>query len=285
MEARGIMFRRLALVGLSVAMVGCGGQLEKAQQATPPEDEYGKGLYTGYVDLSSREYNEGDYRDSDFFANRAIAVSEKTSFEAQFVDARDIPGETIQDMADARRQLVTALYFGAADKLPAEAAEAQVSFDCWLQEQEENRQPDDIAACKERFGEAIAALQAVSRTTAATPVLPDRLIFEVYFTFDSDELNESAQLVLKDIADIAKTYKEPVIAVIGNADTVGTTDYNVDLSQRRADAVAAALSDLGYEPEGVFAHGKEVLKVPTPDQVKEGLNRRAVIILRSGQST
>ena len=113
MEARGIMFRRLALVGLSVAMVGCGGQLEKAQQATPPEDEYGKGLYTGYVDLSSREYNEGDYRDSDFFANRAIAVSEKTSFEAQFVDARDVPGETIEDMANARRQLVTAPKYSA----------------------------------------------------------------------------------------------------------------------------------------------------------------------------
>ncbi len=41
-----------------------------------------------------------------------------------------------------------------------EAANAQVMFDCWMQEQEENFQPPDIARCRDGFSAAIAAVEA-----------------------------------------------------------------------------------------------------------------------------
>ena len=36
-------------------------------------------------------------------------------------------------------------------KNPVQVAEAQVAFDCWIQELEENHQPEHINECKNKF--------------------------------------------------------------------------------------------------------------------------------------
>src|SRR3546814_7146483 len=59
-------------------------------------------------------------------------------------------------LTSSRERLMAVLAAGAAQSDPTQAAEAQVAFDCWMQEQEENFQPDDIAACRDRFEAAMA---------------------------------------------------------------------------------------------------------------------------------
>ena len=55
---------------------------------------------------------------------------------------------------------MAALTAGARDKAPIQAANAQVNFDCWMQEQEENFQPDDIARCRSGFTQALLGAEA-----------------------------------------------------------------------------------------------------------------------------
>ena len=75
------------------------------------------------------------------------------------MSARKIPAANVTELTDARARLISALNRGAATKAPMEAANAQVMFDCWMQEQEENFQPPDIARCRDGFYAAIAAVE------------------------------------------------------------------------------------------------------------------------------
>src|SRR3546814_14624397 len=87
---------------------------------------------------------------------------------------------------------------GAAQSDPTQAAEAQVAFDCWMQEQEENFQPDDIAACRDRFEAAMAGLERAPAPTPEPPppaptVEPTPGPYTVHFDFDGADRNSHVQ--------------------------------------------------------------------------------------------
>ncbi len=269
----------ICIVGV-LALAACGTQLEKAEQVEPKTDAHGEQLFEGYLALAKTEYGEGDYSDSDYFAARAILAGDNEKFEPQVISARDLPVERLNELAVARRKIVTALFRGAREKMPQDAADAQVQFDCWIQEQEENRQPDDIANCREAFGKTMGKISAV---LAAAPVRiqsDDRMVFDIFFDFDSSELSDVAKEHVAAIADVAKTYENSMIAVIGNADQVGAADYNLELSQRRADAVGDLLKSAGVKLVGVFASGDQAPAVANPERRPEQLNRRTVVVIR-----
>ena len=273
---------------LGVALVGCEGtKLEEASKVSPNTDEHGEALYTGYLQLSETEYNEGDYRDSDFFAVRAERAANNEKFEPQEIGARDLPAKDLNDAATARRRLVVVLYQGAAQSYPRDAAQAQLGFDCWMQEQEEGFQTDDIASCRQRYETAmgrIEAAMAAKPIERAAPTSNYRLVFEVFFDFDSNELTEPAKNHIAAIADITKAYEKPVVAVIGNADQSGSENYNVELSQRRADIVAKELEKHGVIPDAVIGRGDQVPDVDQADKGSQRLNRRTIINVREAEA-
>ena len=69
------------------------------------------------------------------------------------------------------------------------------------------------------------------------------------------------------------------VAVSGHTDTVGTEQYNLALSRRRADTVAAALVRDGVPASAIDKsyHGFSELRVPTAKGVREPQNRRVEI--------
>lgn len=103
--------------------------------------------------------------------------------------------------------------------------------------------------------------------------------FIVYFPFDKYILTPEAQTVVQQAADYAKSGTPTSVVVVGYTDTSGSDAYNMRLSERRAKAVADALVGLGVSQGSlnVSWKGKHDLAVPTPDGVKEPLNRRATI--------
>ncbi|HLB87258.1 MAG TPA: OmpA family protein [Terriglobales bacterium] len=64
----------------------------------------------------------------------------------------------------------------------------------------------------------------------------------VHFGFDKDTLTKQAKESLDQLATDVPNTKGYIIAVEGGTDSVGSTDYNYDLSQRRADAVIQYLA-------------------------------------------
>ncbi len=71
------------------------------------------------------------------------------------------------ELTSARQRLVGTLNKGAAEKVPEETARAQTGFDCWMQEQEENFQPNDIEACRSQF---YSSLEFIEDTLKPKPI-------------------------------------------------------------------------------------------------------------------
>ena len=69
------------------------------------------------------------------------------------------------------------------------------------------------------------------------------------------------------------------ISVIGHTDTIGTREYNYQLSLRRARKVADLLVLRGVDRNvlDIESHGEDNLLVKTGDQVREPRNRRVEI--------
>lgn len=270
----------------AAALSACGTQLQKAEKVDPPSGAYESSLYEGYLGQSKSEYDEGDYRSSDLWAVRAVSAAEGKDTGPESLDKWPLPSDKASELGSARSRLIAALGEGAAQKMPKQAADAQVNFDCWLQEQRtaENFQPNDIAACRDGFYTALAELE--KKPVAAVVPKPEPevspLRYVIYFDFDSAELDEKAKAVIFEAEAAARRLKGASIAVSGYTDTVGTDKYNKVLSELRAGAVAKLMESQGYPAERLSAEGfgKTKLAVPTADGVKEPGNRRAVIYVQ-----
>ena len=66
-------------------------------------------------------------------------------------------------------------------------------------------------------------------------------VYSIYFSFNSDALRDESTPTLKEIADILTRHPDWRLDVNGHTDGIGTDQYNLDLSKRRAAAVVKAL--------------------------------------------
>jgi hypothetical protein len=175
----------LSPLAAALVLSGCAGmELERAQNLTPEGSAFNMSLYKGYVELAESEHAETDYADSDVFAQRAIGAGSGQAVEPELIDRRALPEDKVAELTGARQRLTSALSAGAAERKPAEAAHAQVMFDCWMQEQEENFQPEDIARCRAALMASLDALEVLP-TAKAVPGP-----YVVFFDFDKAELTE-----------------------------------------------------------------------------------------------
>jgi len=106
----------------------------------------------------------------------------------------------------------------------------------------------------------------------------------VFFDFNKSDLTPQAVTIVDQAARNAETTKVTQLTVTGHTDTVGSDAYNMRLSQRRAESVAAQLEKDGIPSSEIeiVAKGKRDLLVPTKDGVKEPQNRRVQIVFDGG---
>ncbi|MFN8390646.1 MAG: OmpA family protein [Bdellovibrionota bacterium] len=78
---------------------------------------------------------------------------------------------------------------------------------------------------------------------------------DILFDFDRATLTPEAHRTLDEISDVLRTVRGRTIAVEGHTDSVGTTSYNKDLSQRRAESVAGKLSSAGIPRSQLTVRG------------------------------
>ena len=153
----------VAIFGAAVALAGCAGtQLDRARGLEASGSEFTQQLYAGYMARSQSEFSEADYADSDSFALRARRAAGGEDVMPEEISMRGLPAEEEPALSEPRQRPMAALDCGGRDRFPALAADSQVSFDCWMQDQEENFQPDDIASCRDSFNSALADLDRKS---------------------------------------------------------------------------------------------------------------------------
>jgi iron complex outermembrane receptor protein len=120
---------------------------------------------------------------------------------------------------------------------------------------------------------------------APQPSVPNSYL--VFFDFNRSDLTPQAVSIVGQAAANAGPAKVTRLEVTGHTDTVGSDAYNMRLSRRRAESVAAELEKDGI-PAGeiaIFAKGKRDLLVPTADGVKEPQNRRVQIVYSGGPTS
>ncbi len=72
----------------------------------------------------------------------------------------------------------------------------------------------------------------------------------VYFDFDSSMLTPAAKAKLDTLSGALKSNSVKSVKIVGFADKIGTTGYNVNLSQRRAASVSSYLAAKGIVVTG-----------------------------------
>ncbi|MFO7765638.1 MAG: OmpA family protein [Pelovirga sp.] len=102
---------------------------------------------------------------------------------------------------------------------------------------------------------------------------------EVGFDFDSADVKPGFYSSLDKIADIMNRYSQTDIAIVGHTDNVGSPDYNLRLSLRRANAVADYLMSQGVGRYRLSTEGRGQLEPIASNETAAGRaqNRRVEI--------
>ena len=106
---------------------------------------------------------------------------------------------------------------------------------------------------------------------------------EVPFQSDSAKLNAKASQALNELAFVLRNYDGFVVDIVSHTDDTGPDGYNLDLSKRRARAVAAYLVGQGMPPNRISADGRgeaEPISADGGTGANPSENRRLEIYLK-----
>jgi OOP family OmpA-OmpF porin len=290
------MLKTVAAVGGLALLAGCGDRppgytnlfghvaqgfpaeatMNRARATTPSSDAYHNALYSELMGHAEYEYGAmQDYLHAMWHANNAMTAAGGGDVEPAVLSEWNVPADKVDELTSARARLVSALQAGAPQAKPEPAADALASFNCWVEQQRENFQPADIAACRDSF---YAALDQIEVKQAAVPEVIS-LEADVFFDFDKAAIKPAFFPVLDRIAGTLVENTNVRVLVWGHADRAGPAEYNQGLSERRAEAVAEYLERKGVSRDRMTVEGFGETKpvVPTADGVPEPRNRRVEI--------
>ncbi len=310
----------LVVLSMAALVSACTGfeshkALRRLDVAPNGPDAFTQTLSAEYRDFAQREQSEEfDFADAKYFADKSLAAAQGLLVAPELPQSWEIRTADADVLNKARTDLITALDQGARSLVPHHAAIAQARFDCWIEQSEENWESRDPYMCREEFYKALALIQAEIRGQNRPPLVavyshvpkpaqaapspqtaPQQPVkqqamqpdprgdrFVVFFDFDMAMLKKDAVRQVE--TAVKEIYRlNPIsISVIGHADTSGKSGYNKALAQKRADAVKAALVERGIDRSLITSRsaGEEDLLVNTGDNVREGANRRAEIVLQ-----
>jgi outer membrane protein OmpA-like peptidoglycan-associated protein len=108
-------------------------------------------------------------------------------------------------------------------------------------------------------------------------------IYGILFDTDQARIKPESQPILDEIAKALKQDRRMNLLIVGHTDNVGTAEYNLDLSRRRAQAIRAALEEsYGIESKRLAAYGVGLLSPVASNKSEEGRvrNRRVELVER-----
>jgi len=288
---------RIAVVAVALALSACAGNglLDDLDQAQPSGSDFSKELYKNYSYLAHSFGDEGNSANTSFDAssnsddNSSMDVGDLvTAYAQKGLDAAQgqevLPEPAPDGNTDAinmRDRLLKALEDGRG-KFPADAARAQVEYDCWIMDARVDGLRDASAQCRRGLDAALSQLEhELNPAPPAPPPAPPATDYQVYFDLNSWDLKAEQLTTIQQAIATARAGGQSRITIVGHTDTSGSAGYNQRLSVKRANVVEEALVDLGARREAISVSGvgETDLAVQTGDGVKEPKNRRAVVTL------
>jgi OOP family OmpA-OmpF porin len=212
----------------------------------------GWGLVAGAIWYGHRRENALQTQLADAARQTKTLNSRMDEYERKLSDSLERADQIAKQAAEAEQRAAgEKARRGEAEELVELAQQERAAAQTQKQHAEE--QLDALRVRREqeldRMREALSKIAITRRT-------PSGMVMELAddsfrFEFDSATLNPQNREILSRIAGVLLASEGYRLFIYGHTDDVGTQDYNVGLSQRRADSVARYLQQVGL-PEDIM---------------------------------
>jgi outer membrane protein OmpA-like peptidoglycan-associated protein len=208
-------------------------------------------------------------------AKEAAIAQAKAQVEAQAAEAAaKAKLEADEAAAEAKRK---------ADEAAA-AAKAKADAEIAVQEAARRQAEQQKALAEKEKQELRARLLEQFNRVLPTTDSPRGLVVnmgDVLFATGKADLSTQAQLALAKLTGIVLNYPSLRLAIAGYTDSTGSADFNLKLSQNRADAVMSFLTSQGLGPASMTAQGYGMSDPVADNNTAQGRqkNRRVEIVI------
>ena len=291
----------------------CSADIDSARNLILEGEDFAVLLAKNYREHSIFEAERMyDWPDASRYARKALAASEGDPPPPESLADWHLPAAHVPRLSGARVRLITAFKQGFALTDPAQAATAQSSFDCWVEQLEEGWQVSHIKQCRIAFEAALESWHAQQITVSAIATSPPsdavnagqadppgkdqpadggdtvcesdgRADFHIIvpFAHDSAALDGPGENAVDTGARLARAARVTEVFIEGHADSVGASDYNLGLSLRRAETVWRRLIAGGVSAAKLWLgpRGETQPETLTADGTRFAANRRVTLLL------
>jgi len=288
MKRRQVSWSVVAVSAALLGMAGCetapetSGVLDEARSAVsaaeadpnvtkyaPTELDRARKLLTN-AEGAAKEKGAKDKTASHYayLATQMARISQQRAQEQVSV-ARIKAGET------ERQKILLNARENEADQAKADAQQARTEA------QGAQAQVQQAQAESQRLAAQLENLQAAQTPRGIVLTLDD-----VLFDTGKAQLKSGAERSIEQIAEFLKDNPDRRVQVEGFTDSQGADDFNLELSQSRADAVAMAIIRRGIDAQRVRAlgYGEGFPVASNANAGSRQLNRRVEIIVSNGNS-
>jgi outer membrane protein OmpA-like peptidoglycan-associated protein len=207
-----------------------------------------------------------------YLATQVARIAEQRAHE-QLAIAQVKSGET------ERQKILLSARESEADRALAQARTAQAQAE-QARNEAQNAQ-SQMAQAQAENQRLAGELQAAQTPRGIVLTLGD-----VLFDTGQSDLKAGALRPIEQIAAFLSENPERKVQIEGFTDSQGSDEYNQQLSQRRADAVAQAIIQRGIDAQRVRAlgYGEEFPKASNTSPGSRQLNRRVEIVVSNGDA-
>ncbi len=275
--------------------------LQELRHAKPHGSAFQTNLAKLYMDFSSSEEKDYDWQSSWYFADKGLlAVYGKDTAPEELKDW-NLPKGELPALKKARTDLMMLLTPSAMAKNPQAAAQAQFYFDCWVEQQEENWQSDDIAYCRDNFIQSMAKLGSISskkpvkvsrvggKTAPAKLAMKKAEVavkksvekpvtesvaatttsFVLFFDAGSSEITPASEVTIGKAATPIAAGNDYAVTII---DKAKSKVANPELSQQRISAVKERLKSFGVKEAAIHSDADKKIDSKVKQKVEIFIN-------------
>ncbi|WP_137173672.1 OmpA family protein [Massilia sp. HP4] len=209
--------------------------------------------------------------------DRLAYVAKQRIATAQEVAKAKAAEADIADASRQRDQVRLEARTAEADRAKREAEAAQAAAQqAQAQAQATMQQNAALAERAAQLEGLLNDIQAVKTERGYVVTIGD-----VLFATDQATLNPNGTSTLRKLADVMTQNPNRSVLVEGFTDSTGSASYNQDLSQRRANAVATALAQMGVSRDRISmkAYGQAFPVASNDNASGRQQNRRVEIVL------
>ena len=236
------------------------------------------------ADQSAREQAAAEQARAQAEQQQAELQAQQQQIEAQAAAAQEAADDALGKLQDAQNQLAEAeqqrqqaeaqaqQYQTQAQQAQFEAQQAEREKQQVIQQQEQLR-----ARLREQLNQVLQTRDTARGLIVSMP--------DVLFAFGKYTLKPEARERLAKISGIILAYPDLKLQIEGHTDSIGSDEYNQELSEKRADTVKAYLISNGVSPDSVSAQGFGKADPVADNSTASGrkLNRRVDMVV-SGQA-